>query len=82
MRRALLAALVLLGGVALPAAGDEIRVIHDPRPEADIPREARGAGTKPDPDASSGPSSNIRFGIVTDLTDYGPLRGMTFRSGP
>ena len=72
----MLAGLVLLGGVALPAAGDEIRVIHDPRPEADIPREARGAGTTPDPGAASGPRSNITFGIVTDLKDYGPLRNV------
>lgn len=76
MRRAILAALVLLGSIALPAAGDEIRVIYDPRPEADIPREARGAGTTPDPDAASGPRSGITFGIVTDLKDYGPLRNI------
>jgi hypothetical protein len=76
MRRSMLAALVLVGGIALPAVGDEIKVIYDPRPEPDIPREARGAGTKPDPDTTSGPRSNIAFGIVTDLKDYGPLRNV------
>lgn len=80
MRYPILAVLLVIGGSALPAMGDEIRVIYDSRPEADIPREARWAGTKPDPDASSGPSSNIRFGIVTDLTDYGPLRNVMPRS--
>ena len=48
MRCAILALLVLIGGIAVPAAGDEIRVIYDQRPEADIPREARGAGTLKD----------------------------------
>ena len=76
MRRSILALLVLIVGVASPAAGDEIRAIYDQRPEADIPREARGAGTTPDPDATSGPRSNITFGIVTDLKDYGPLRNV------
>jgi hypothetical protein len=76
MRCAILALSILIGGIAGPAAGDEIRVIYDPRPEADIPREARGAGTRPDPDASSGPRSNITFGIVTDLTNYGPPRNV------
>jgi len=42
----------------------------------DIPREARGAGTKLDPDAKSGPRSNITFGLVTDLKDYGPPRNI------
>src|SRR6266851_9787673 len=50
MRCLVLALAVLIGGIAFPAAGDEIRVIYDQRPEADIPREARWAGTKPDPD--------------------------------
>jgi len=76
MRRLALALSVLIGGTAFPAAGDELRLIYDQRPEADIPREARGAGTKPDPDAKSGPRSNITFGIVTDLKDYGPLRNV------
>lgn len=76
MRCSILALLVLIGGIAVPAAGDEIRVIYDQRPEADIPREARGAGTKPDPDSTSGPPSNLTFGIVTDLKDYGPLRNV------
>ena len=80
MRCANLAVFVLIGGIAFPAAGDEIRVIYDQRPEADIPREARGAGTKPDPSATSGPPSNITFGIVTDLTDYGPLRNVMPRA--
>ena len=71
-----LAVLVVIGGSVPRAAGDEIRVIYDPRPEADIPREARGAGTTPDPDGKSRPGSNITFGIVTDLKDYGPLRNV------
>jgi len=76
MRRAVLALVVLIGGLAFPASGDEIRVIHDKRPEADIPREARRAGTTPDPDARSSPRSDITFGIVTDLKDYGPPRNV------
>lgn len=76
MRCSILALIVLIGATDLPAAGDEIRVIYDPRPEADIPPEARGAGTTPDPDAKSGRPSNITFGIVTDLRDYGPLRNV------
>ena len=76
MRCSILALVVLIGATDLPAAGDEIRVIYDQRPEADIPPEARGAGTTPDPDAKSGRPSNITFGIVTDLRDYGPLRNV------
>jgi hypothetical protein len=79
MRCTVLAVAILIGAVAVPAAADEIRVIYDQRPEPDIPREARGAGTRPDPDASGGPRSNIRFGIVTDLTDYGPPRNVMSR---
>jgi hypothetical protein len=71
-----LAVLVLIGGIASPALGDEIRIIYDPRPQADIPREARGAGSTPDPDAKIGAGSNITFGIVTDLKDCGPLRNV------
>src|SRR6266536_4635914 len=67
-------ALVYAG--ALPAAGAEINIIYDLRPEPDIPREARGAGTRPDPDAKGRPSTNITFGIVDDLKDYGPLRNV------
>ena len=76
MRRWILALSILVGGIGGPAAADEIRVIYDQRPEADIPREARGAGTTPDGDAKGGPGSNITFGIVTDLRDYGPLRNV------
>lgn len=76
MKRSALALAVLMGGIVAPAAADEIRVLYDQRPEADIPREARGAGTKPDPDATSGSRSNITFGIVTDLKDYGPIRNV------
>ena len=65
-----------VSGAALQAEADDISVIHDLRPDADIPREARGAGTKPDPGAKSGSPSNITFGIVTDLKDYGPLRNV------
>ena len=76
MRRWILALSILIGGIVGPAAADEIRVIYDQRPEADIPREARGAGTTPDGDAKGRPGSNITFGIVTDLRDYGPLRNV------
>jgi hypothetical protein len=76
MRRWILALSILIGGIVAPAEADEIRVIYDQRPEADIPREARGAGTTPDGDAKGSPGSNITFGIVTDLRDYGPLRNV------
>lgn len=76
MRRWILALSILIGGIVAPAEADEIRVIYDQRPEADIPREARGAGTTPDGDAKGRPGSNITFGIVTDLRDYGPLRNV------
>ena len=75
-RRLLCALLALVLAGALPAAGAEINVIYDLRPEPDIPREARGAGTRLDPDAKGRPSSNITFGIVDDLKDYGPLRNV------
>ncbi len=65
-----------MSATALHAAQDEIKVIYDQRPDADIPREARFAGTKPDPDSKTTPQSNISFGIVTDLKDYGPLRNI------
>ncbi len=68
--------MVLVGAIATPAAGDEIRVLYDQRPEADIPREARLAGTKPDPDSKSDHRANLSFRIVTDLRDYGPLRNI------
>ena len=64
----------LISASTLHAAGEDVRVIHDPRPDPDIPREARSAGTTPDGDATAGTRSNISFRIVTDLTDYGPLR--------
>ena len=67
---------VLVHASVLPASGDEINVTYDLRPQPDIPREARGAGTRPDPDAKGRPSSNITFGIVDDLKDYGPLRNV------
>lgn len=76
MRRTALALSILIGATAGPVAAAEIQVIYDQRPEPGIPREARGAGTTPDPDATGGPRSNIRFGIVTDLTDYGPPRNV------
>jgi hypothetical protein len=70
------ALVVLILGSVLPVSGDEISVIYDQRPQPDIPREARGAGTRRDPDAKGRPSSNITFGIVDDLKDYGPLRNV------
>lgn len=76
MRR-VVAVLALSAGLsALPAAGEEFRVLYDQRPEADIPREARLAGTTLDPDAKGSPQTNISFRIVTDLKDYGPLRNI------
>jgi hypothetical protein len=67
---------VLVHASVLPASCDEIDVTYDLRPQPDIPREARGAGTRPDPDAKGRPSTNITFGIVDDLKDYGPLRNV------
>ena len=63
-----------MSATALVAAQDQFKVIYDPRPDPDIPREARSAGTKPDSDSRSDSHSNISFRIVTDLNDYGPLR--------
>lgn len=76
MKRSFLALALVVGAIAMPAAGEELRVLYDQRPEADMPREARLAGTKPDPDSKSDPQSNISFRIVTDLKDYGPLRNI------
>jgi hypothetical protein len=76
MGPSILAVVVLIGALAFPASGAEIRVIYDGRPEAGLPREARWAGTTPDPDATGGPRSNVMFGIVTDLKDYGPIRNV------
>ncbi len=67
---------LVISASTLQAAGDDVKVIHDPRPDADIPREARSAGTTPDPDANTSTGSNISFRIVSDLTDYGPLRNV------
>jgi hypothetical protein len=52
-----------------------------PRPRVEIEyctqcREARDAGTEPDGNPSSVGSSNIRFRIVRDLKDRGPLGRM------
>jgi hypothetical protein len=65
---------VLLATSPLHAGQHQIKVIFVARPDAGIPREARSAGIKPDPDSSVHPRSNISFGIVTDLKDYVPLR--------
>ena len=80
VRPSAIALVLLLSASRLAAAEGQIRFIHDPRPEADIPREARSAGTRPDPDARPGPDSNIAFRIVTDLRDYGPLRNVVTQS--
>ena len=62
---------------ALAAAQAQIKVIYDPRPDvADILREARFAGTKPDSGSKTESISNLTFSIVTDLKDYGPLRNI------
>ena len=66
---------VLLSATVLHAQ-DDIKVIYDQRPDAGIPQEARFAGTKPDPDSKTSSQSNVSFGIVTDLKDYGPLRNI------
>jgi hypothetical protein len=76
MRRLALVLAISLGAPPPSAAQDDIKVIHDPRPAAGIPPEARLAGTTPDPDSKAGPQSNVSFRIVTDLTDYGPLRNV------
>src|SRR3989441_951727 len=63
--------------IALLAAGDVAVTFVDPtvQPPPGLSREARDAGSEPDPDASGG-SSNIRFRIVRDLSDRGPLGAM------
>ena len=62
-----------LGLIALLALGDVTVTFVDPpvEPPPGLTREARDAGTEPDPDASSAGSSNIRFRIVRDLRDRG-----------
>jgi len=64
----------------LQAGQPQITVIFDARPDPGIPREARSAGIKPEPDSPSSSGSNISFGIVTDLKDYGPLRDIIDRA--
>ena len=76
MRRLAITLLVFVCTTAVHAAQDEIKFIYDHRPDPDIPREARFAGTKPDADSETNSRSNISFRIVTDLKDYGPLRNI------
>ena len=75
MRRPAMVLVVLLSATVLHAQ-DDVKVIYDQRPDAGIPHEARFAGTKPDPDSKTSSQTNISFGIVTDLKDYGPLRSI------
>jgi hypothetical protein len=66
-----------LGGcVVTRVAAGEIKVVFvtpPVRPQPDIPTDARGAGIAPDPDAATGRASGVRFGIVSDPSDHGPL---------
>jgi hypothetical protein len=65
-----------MSATALAASQGQIKVIYDPLPDvADILREARFAGTKPD-SGSTNSRSGVSFRTVTDLKDYGPLRNI------
>jgi hypothetical protein len=76
MVRRVLVLIAFLGATGLPAGAQEVRFVYDARPEADIPREARWAGTRPGPPSPGAPASNISFRIATDLKDYGPPRSI------
>jgi hypothetical protein len=56
-------------------AGDITVTFANPRvqPAADVPSDARHAGTEPDPDAAKGGPSGVRFRIVRDISDHGAL---------
>jgi hypothetical protein len=70
--------MTVLALAALLALGDITVTFVDPPvpPPAGLSREARDAGTEPDGNPSSVGSSNIRFRIVRDLKDRGPLGRM------
>src|SRR5262245_14056274 len=75
MRRvASILAFALTTAATVHGAQSGVALIYDPRPEPGVPREARWAGTRPDPDSKPGARSNISFRIVDDLRDYGALR--------
>lgn len=76
MSRPTIILLVFMSATVIAAAQGRIKVIYYPRPDADFPREARFAGTKPDSGSKTESKSNISFRIVTDLKDYGPLRNI------
>jgi hypothetical protein len=77
MKRPTIILVVFMSATALAAAQGQIKVIYDPRPDvADMLREARQSGTKPDSGSKTESTSNISFRIVTDLKDYGPLRNI------
>ena len=77
MKRPTIILVALMSAISLAASQDRIKVIYDPRPDvADILREARFAGTKPDSGSKTDSKSNISFRIVTDLKDYSPLRNI------
>lgn len=72
--------LLIAGALGAPAAAGvgvsdiEVAFVEPPvRPAPDIPPDARGAGTDPDPDATNGGASGIRFRIVRDPSDHGSL---------
>ena len=66
-----------LGGCAVTrVAASDIKIVFVTppcRPLPDIPADARGAGVAPDPDTETGRAPGIRFGIVPDPSDHGPL---------
>lgn len=76
MRHSVLILFFVMSAARFVSAQEGIKFIYDQRPDADIPREARAAGTKPDSDSIAGSKSNISFRLVTDLKDYGPLHNV------
>lgn len=70
----LLAGLAL--AFALPAFAAEIPITFRPspsQPAPDIPLDARGAGTVPDPNAARGGSAGVAIRLVPDSRDHGPF---------
>lgn len=57
MRRPIIILVAFVSVTALAVAQDQFKVIYDPRPDADFPREARHAGTKPDSGSTNSQST-------------------------